>query len=257
MIAAALVALAMLAPADDVARAEQQRLEAMRSGQGIVGFYSPAYRGISALGRYETFEQIQAITANANYARLRDVSVEMHDDTAIVTGVEGASDAERERVLRIWTRQNGAWTIAAAHSTWIGMRTGAPPASGPLPNTPVEPVVPQTIAETSLWFAQETLMRSFADADPESYKVFSTDTSLRMQTNGDPIPRDQWLATIARRQKGPLAVVDEVKMSFYGDVAVVNLRGHEANPTRQSWVYLREGGLWKLHLRFTTLIRQP
>jgi len=41
----------------------------------------------------------------------------------------------------------------------------------------------------------------------------------------------------------------------YGDVAVVTLRGHEASPTRQSWVYLRQDGVWKLHLRYTTLIR--
>jgi len=33
------------------------------------------------------------------------------------------------------------------------------------------------------------------------------------------------------------------------------LRGHEASPTRQSWIYLKQDGIWKLHLRYTTLIR--
>ena len=254
MIAAALVVLAVLAPADDVARAEQQRIEAIRSGQDVVRFYASTYRGIDALGQYETREQIARLKADPNYARVHDVVVELHDDTAIVTGVEGASEANLERVLRIWTRSDGTWTIAAAHSTWIGDRTDAPPASGPLPPA-MTTFVPQTRAEESLWLSQDALMRAFSDASPDGYKVFSTETSLRMTTNGDAIPRDQWLETIARRQKGPVAVVDEVRMSFFGDVAVVNLRGHEMNPTRQSWVYVRSRGLWLLHLRLTTMIR--
>ncbi len=98
-------------------------------------------------------------------------------------------------------------------------------------------------------------MRSFAEADPDSYRRFSTVSSLRMMTNGDAIPREQWIDTIAKRSKGPLAVVDEIRIAVYGDVGLVTLRGHEANPTRQSWVYLLEGGTWKLHLRFTTAIR--
>jgi hypothetical protein len=254
MIAAALVVLAVLAPADEVAQAEQQRLEAVRSGGDVVRFYAPQYRGINALGQYETREQIQTLKAGATYARVRDVSIELHDDTAIVTGIEGASEAERERVLRIWTRSNGIWTIAVAQSTWIGDREDAPPPSGPL-TTPGMPFVPQTRAEESLWLSQDALMHAFSDANPGAYKVFSTETSLRMTTNGDAIAREQWLETIARRQKGPAAVVDEVTMSFFGDVAVVNLRGHEMNPTRQSWVYVRQRGLWLLHLRFTTIIR--
>jgi hypothetical protein len=254
MIVAMLVALAVLAPADEVAQAEQQRLEAVRSGRDIVRFYAPEYRGINALGQYETREQILALKADAGYARVRDVTIELHDDTAIVTGVEGASGSDRERVLRIWTRSNGVWTIAAAHSTWMGDREGAPPPAGPLPESGM-PFVPQTRAEESLWLSQEALMRAFSEANADSYKIFSTETSLRMTTNGDAISRDQWLETIARRQKGPLAVVDEVRMSFFGDVAVVNLRGHEMNPTRQTWVYVRQRGLWLLHLRLTTLIR--
>jgi hypothetical protein len=254
MIAAILVMLAVLAPADEVAQAEQQRLDAIRRGQDIARFYAPDYRGINALGQYETREQIVQPKADPNYARVRDVSVEVRDDSVIVTGVEGTSDAGRERVLRIWTRVNGVWTIAAAHSTWIGDREDAPPPSGPLPDPGVA-FVPQTRAEESLWLSQNALMHAFSDANPESYTIFSTETSLRMTTNGDAIARDQWLETIARRQKGPLAVVDDVRISFFGDIAVVNLRGHEMNPTRQSWVYVRQRGLWLLHLRLTTLIR--
>src|SRR5204862_4946645 len=161
-----------------------------------------------------------------------DVSVDVHDDSVIVTGVEGTSDAERERVLRIWTRANGVWTIAAAQSTWIGDREDAPPPSGPL-SDPGMGFVPQTRAEESLWLSQDALMHAFSDANPESYKIFSTETSLRMTTNGDAIAREQWLETIARRQKGSLAVIDEVGISFFGDVAVVNLGGHDVNSTRQ------------------------
>ena len=98
-------------------------------------------------------------------------------------------------------------------------------------------------------------MRSFADADPDSYRRFSTAQSLRMTTTGDAIPREQWLDTIAKRAKGPMAVVDEIRIAVFGDVGVVTLRGHEANPTRQSWVYLLQDGVWKLHLRFTSAIR--
>ena len=93
-------------------------------------------------------------------------------------------------------------------------------------------------------------MRSFSDADPATYRMFSTENSLRMATNGDAIPREQWLDTIARRTKGPLAVVDEVRIAAYGDVGIVTLRGHEANPTRQSWIYLQQDGVWKLALRY-------
>ena len=52
-----------------------------------------------------------------------------------------------------------------------------------------------------------------------------------------------------------MAVVDEVRIAVFGDVGLVTLRGHEANPTRQSWVYLLQDGTWKLHLRFTSAIR--
>jgi hypothetical protein len=107
----------------------------------------------------------------------------------------------------------------------------------------------------AIWKSQEALMRSFAEADPDSYRRLSTGQSLRMMTNGDAIPREQWIDTIAKRSKGPLAVVDEIRIAVFGEVGLVTLRGHEANPTRQSWVYLQEGGAWKLHLRWTSLIR--
>jgi len=239
--------------ADEITRIEQQRADAIRDGGDAVRFYAASYRGISALGQYDTREQ--AIQADASRPRARDIAVERHGDSAIVTAVEtlgGSSD--RDRVLRIWTRDRGGWTIAAAQTTWIGNRAGAPPPSGPLSNA-VEPFIPRGPNEDAIWKAQDALMRSFSEADPASYRLFSTDTSLRMTTGGDAIPRDQWLDTIARRQKGPLAVVDEVRIASYGDVGLVTLRGHEANPTRQSWVYLRQDGVWKLHLRFTTMIR--
>ncbi len=258
LIVSAAPALAAAQPPTDartaVARAEQDRLDAIRRGGDVRASYASSYRGITALGQYETRDQIPA-AADPDYARVRDVSIDVHDDTAIVTGVEGSSDARRERVLRVWTRTLGVWTIAAAQTTWIGDRPGAPPPSGPLPATTGAPFVPQTRAEESLWLSQDALMHAFADANPDAYSVFSTDDSLRMQTNGDAIARDRWLETIGRRQKGPLAVVDEVRLSFFGDVALVTLRGHEMNPTRQSWLYLRSRGLWRLALRFTTIIR--
>jgi Domain of unknown function (DUF4440) len=238
---------------ESVLRAEDQRAAAMRAGQSIARFYDPAYRGITALGQYETAEQIRALAARPGYA-LSDVVVEVRDDTAIVTAIEGSSDAEVELALRIWRKYGDTWTIAAAQTTWIGNRPNAPPPSGPLTNT-VEPFTPASGQDESIWRSQQALMAAFSNADPESYKAYSTGKSLRMTTAGESITRDTWLNTIARRQKGPLAVVDEAKIAVYGAVAVVTLRGHEANPTRQSWVYLREGDTWKLHLRFTSLIR--
>jgi hypothetical protein len=241
-------------PANDVARLEQRRIEAVRSGRDLDRFYSPAYRGVTAMGRPESRQQLLH-APDASYARVRDVAVELHDDAAIVSGIEGASDAERDRVVRIWTREHGAWTIVAAHTTWIGNRVGVTPPAGPLPNTG-ETFTPRTAAEEALWKSQDALMRSFSEADPASYRTFSTANSLRLTTGGDAIARDQWLDTIARRAKGPLAIVDEVRIASYGDVGLVTLRGHEANPTRQSWIYLNEDGLWKLHLRYTTLVRE-
>jgi ketosteroid isomerase-like protein len=240
-------------PVDEVTRLERERADAIRNGGDAVSFYATSYQGISALGQYETREQ--AIQADASRPRARDLTVDPHGDTAIVTAVEtldGSSD--RDRVLRIWTRERGRWTIAVAQTTWIGNRTGAPPPSGPLSNA-VEPFTPRGASEDAIWRSQDALMRSFSEADPASYRQFSTDTSLRMTTTGDAIARDQWLDTIARRARGPLAIVDEVRIASYGDVGVVTLRGHEANPTRQSWVYLKQDGVWKLHLRFTTAIR--
>jgi hypothetical protein len=249
--------LAAQPPADDVAGLEQQRIQAVRTGGDLERFYSPAYRGITAAGLPESRAQIQH-TPNTNAARHYDAAVELHGDTAIVTGTEGNTETgDRDRILRLWTKDNGAWTIVAAQTTWIGNRTGAVPPSGPLPDTPGAPAVePRTPVEEALWKSQEALMRSFSEADPASYRLYSTEQSLRMTTNGDAIARDQWLDTIGKRQKGPLAVVDEVRLATYGDVGIVTLRGHEASPTRQSWIYLRQDGTWKLHLRYTTLIRQ-
>ena len=249
--------LAAQPPADDVAGREQQRIQAVRTGGDLERFYSPAYRGITAAGQPESRAQIQH-TPNTNAARRYDAAVELHGDTAIVTGIEGNSETgDRDRILRIWTKDNGVWTIVAAQTTWIGNRTGAAPPSGPLPSAPGAPAFePRTPVEEALWKSQDALMRSFSEADPASYRLYSTEQSLRMTTSGDAIARDQWLDTIGKRQKGPLAVVDEVHLATYGDVGIVTLRGHEANPTRQSWIYLRQDGTWKLHFRFTTVIRQ-
>jgi hypothetical protein len=248
---------ALAVPSDDVVRLEQQRIEALRTGADLDRFYSPAYRGITAAGQPESRSQIQH-TPNTNAAGRYDAAVELHGDTAIVTGIEGSSETgDRDRILRIWTKDNSVWTIVAAQTTWIGTRTGAAPPSGPLPNTPGSPgFEPRTPVEEALWTSQDALMRSFSEADPASYRLYSTEQSLRMTTSGDAIARDQWLDTIGKRQKGPLAIVDEVRLAIYGDVGVVTLRGHEANPTRQSWIYLRQDGVWKLHLRYTTVIRQ-
>jgi hypothetical protein len=247
--------LSAQSPAGVVARIEQQRTDAMRNGQDLARFYSPVYRGINARGQYETIEQIRALEASPRDARLSDVAIEVHDDTAIVTAIEGPSEADLDCVLRVWTKgKNGAWTVVAAQTTWLGTRAHAAPPAGALPNT-AETFAPNGAVEEAIWTSQVALMRSFAEADPATYRMFSTEKSLRLTTSGDPITRDQWLETMAQRQKGPLAVVDEVRIAAYGSVAVVNLRGHEANPTRQSWVYLRQDGVWKLHLRYTTLVR--
>jgi len=238
----------------EIVRLEDQRIEAVRTGQGVASFYDSAYRGITALGQYETIEQIRAIKPIPAYARMNDIVVEVHDDTAVVTAIEGSGDNDLDLALRIWTRRNGTWTIVTAQTTWIGSRPSAPPPSGSLPNAQVEAFTPPA-GQESIWRSQNALMRAFSDADPDSYRMFSTEKSLRMTTAGESITRDTWLNTIARRTKGPLAVVDEVRIAAYGDVGVITLRGHEANPTRQSWIYLKQDGVWKLHLRFTTLIR--
>ena len=246
--------------ADAITGLEQQRADAIRDGRDAARFYSPGYRGINGLGQYETREQ--AIAADASRARSRDISVELHGSAAIVTATETlAGSSDRDRVVRIWSNnaapgQPGTgWTIVAAQTTWIGSRQGVAPPSGPLPAT-VEAFTPHGPMEEALWKSQDALMRSFSEADPTSYRQFSTDNSRRLTTGGDAIARDQWLDTIGRRAKGPLAVVDEVRIASYGDVGLVTLRGHEANPTRQSWIYLRQDGVWKLHLRYTTVIRQ-
>jgi Domain of unknown function (DUF4440) len=254
LVALASAILRAQAPAADVTRLEQQRIDAVRTGADLDRFYSPAYRGVTAMGQPESRSQIPRI-ANPSYARHYDPAVALYGSTAIVTGTEGnAEGGERDRVLRIWTNDHGTWTIVAAQTTWIGSRTGVPPPAGPLPGT-VEAFVPRSPVEEALWHSQEALMQSFSEADPASYKLFSTDQSLRLTTNGDVIAREQWLETIGRRAKGPLAVVDEVRIASYGDVGIVTLRGHEANPTRQSWVYLKQDDRWKLHLRYTTGIR--
>jgi hypothetical protein len=133
MIAAILVMLAVLAPADEVAQAEQQRLDAIRRGQDIARFYAPDYRGINALGQYETREQIVQLKADPNYARVRDVSVEVRDDSVIVTGVEGTAHLDagewrldhRGRPLDVDRRSRRR---APAVGTASGSRCGVRPA---------------------------------------------------------------------------------------------------------------------------------
>lgn len=240
-IALAIVTLHAQSPSDDVSRLEQQGKRA----------YARAYRGITATGQYETAEEARA---RADSGRRQDVRVEVHGNAAIASGVETAGGAA-DRVLRIWVKDGDRWQIVAGHTTWIGERTDVPDLSGALPATTPPPFTPASAAEVAIWRSQDALMRSFSDADPDSYRRFSTAQSLRMTTSGDAIPREQWLDTIAKRSKGPMAVVDEIKIAAFGDVGLVTLRGHEANPTRQSWVYLLQDGVWKLHLRFTSAIR--
>lgn len=86
---------------DDVTRLEQQRIEALRTGGDLDRFYSPVYRGITAAGQPESRAQIQH-TPNTDAARHDDAAVELHGDTAIVTGIEGNTETgDRDRILRI------------------------------------------------------------------------------------------------------------------------------------------------------------
>ena len=239
----ATIALAMVtlhAQTDEVSRLEQQ-------GKRV---YSRAYRGITATGQYEAADEARA----RDNGRRQEVRIDARGNAAIVTGVETAGGAA-DRVLRIWAKDGDRWQIVAGQTTWIGERTDVPDPSGALPVTTPAPFTPASAAEIAIWTSQQALMRSFAEADPDSYRRVSTEQSLRMTTTGDAIPREQWLDTIAKRAKGPMAVVDEIRIAVFGDIGVVTLRGHEANPTRQSWVYLKDGGVWKLHLRFTSVIR--
>jgi ketosteroid isomerase-like protein len=237
-IALAIATLHAQSPADEVSRLEQQ-------GKRV---YASSYRGITAMGQYETAAEGRT---RGDSPRRQDVRAEIHGNTAIVTGVETA-DGAADRVLRIWMKDGDRWQIVAAQTTLIGSRTDVIHQGRCRPRRRRRSA---SAAEVAIWRSQEALMRSFAEADPDSYRRFSTVSSLRMMTNGDAIPREQWIDTIAKRSKGPLAVVDEIRIAVYGDVGLVTLRGHEANPTRQSWVYLLENGIWKLHLRFTTAIR--
>src|SRR5512135_1706180 len=98
--------IAAQAPADspdEIVQLEHRRADAIRDGQDAVRFYSPGYRGINGLGQYETRER--AIARDASQPRSRDISVELQGGTAIVTGTETpAGSGDRDRVLRIWTR---------------------------------------------------------------------------------------------------------------------------------------------------------
>jgi hypothetical protein len=134
-------------------------------------------------------------------------------------------------VLRIWVKDGDRWQIVAAQTTWIGSRTDVPDPSGPLPPATPAPFQPASAAEVAIWTSQEALMRSFAEADPGSYRRLSTESSLRMMTNGDAIPREQWIDTIAKRSKGPLALVDEIRIAAYGDVGLPSCAA--TKPTRR------------------------
>src|SRR5215471_20411209 len=188
-------------PTDEVSRLEQQ-------GKRV---YARTYRGITATGQYETADEAKA---RGEAGRRQEVRVDVHGNAAIVTGVETAGGAA-DRVLRIWAKDGDRWQIVAGQTTWIGERTDVPDPSGALPVTTPAPFTPASAAEIAIWTSQQALMRSFAEADPDSYRRFSTEQSLRMTTNGDAIPREQWLDTIAKRAKGPMAVVDEIRIAVF------------------------------------------
>src|SRR5262249_62199553 len=119
-------------------------------------------------------------------------------NTAIVTGVETAGGAA-DRVLRIWAKDGDRWQIVAGQTTWIGERTDVPDPAGALPVTTPAPFTPASAAEIAIWTSQQALMRSFAEADPDSYRRFSTQPAIPVDPNRHPISREPRLAPIPRR----------------------------------------------------------
>jgi uncharacterized protein (TIGR02246 family) len=246
---------------DDIVRAEHARVKAIHAGAEDA-LYTEDYVGIPGNGSIQDVVQVRAAGANPNYA-ISDVKAQVYGNAAIATGTQLVKTGGNARFVRVWVRQGDTWKVASFHSTRIGEWPDAPPVVAAPTAEPTSNFKPSNDDERAVMQVLHGIIAAGANADAAAYARLTSKDFVRIGAQGQLFTREQWLADVAKRSKGPGVIAYEIKIRVYGDLAVLTdlntgktADGAFRPPARVTSIFVKEDGQWKLRLTQSTPVRQ-
>jgi len=233
---------------DDRLRAALQA----RNIEGVPTLMSPDVAAISATGQLLVQDAVPSMLMQSAGVE-REISVQTHDDAAIVTGLRDATPPIR--FLRVWHREEGMWRLVLVHET----PTVRPSNPEPVPaQRPDQTQWPQgrTRDEQEIFAAQRALNETFAKRDVEAYGKLTAPSFIRVTTEGRVNTRDQFIAVVGDRS-GPERQDpnhSEFRLRVFQSVAPLNYFNVGADLQRVTRVFVRDDGIWKQLLTQATVV---
>jgi hypothetical protein len=254
-------------PEQDVLKAEQARVDARRKGDSVAHakIVSDDFAQVSQDGQLYDKKYAVSLAASPGFD-MRDSKAQVFGDVAIVTGIQGGTppNGQNARFTHVWRKQNGQWINVFVQNTTI---PPAPPANSNTPQTPAAKVAPttwpdvKTQDERDLLAVQRGLNQAFAKKDVASYSKFTADSFVRVDNEGQSIPRAEFLKVVADTSGPPREESNnsDMRIRIYGPISVVTYVDKTAaslpKGTRMTRVFVKENAAWKQLVTQGTTIR--
>jgi len=243
--------------AQDSPTLTEDRLRAAQLARNLAAvspLMSPDVVAITATGHLLTQDAVaSALMRSAGVER--EVSVQTHDDAALVTGLRDATPAVR--FLRVWHREDGVWRLALVHETSTVRPSNPEPVPAQRPG-PTQWPQGRTRDEQEIFDAQRALNERFAKRDAEAYSKLTAPSFIRVTTDGRVNTREQFIVAVGDRS-GPERQDpnhSDFRLRVFQSLAPLiyfNVGGDLQRVTR---VFVREGGVWKQLLTQATVVLQ-
>jgi hypothetical protein len=236
--------------AEDRFRAAQQT----RKHEALAALMSPDVTAVTATGQLLALGAVgQMLIQTAGVER--EVSVQTHDDAALVTGLRDATPAVR--FLRVWHREDGVWRLALVHETSTVRPSNPQPVPAQRPG-PTQWPQGRTRDEQEIFAAQRALNETFAKRDVEAYSKLTASSFIRVATDGRVNTREQFIAIVGDRS-GPERQDpnhSDFRLRVFQSVAPLIYFNVGNDLQRVTRVFVREGGVWKQLLTQATVVLQ-
>jgi hypothetical protein len=236
----------------EILRAEQARIEARinRNADAASRLMSADFLQIDRLGNART--KIDVLKEyGAGITSIRDATVKVFGDTAVVTGV-GKGPRQELRFLHVWHREDGQWLATFVQNTPI---TAAIPelliaGAKPIPIVWREGRTPD---ERKLIKTQRTLNKAFAAGDVNTYDKLTADNFVDVGPQGNVTERPDFLNNLMKN-KGQTQQISnsELYLRVYGQTAIVSFNGTPLS--RMTHFFVKRKDHWKQLFRQTTPI---
>ena len=171
-----------------------------------------------------------------------------------------------QRFSHVWLQTPQGWRLVATHSSPIGSRPNASPATRVTTGDETDHIKDQatrSTTEAAVIDAMRRVQRAERASDANGWAALTADTFWAISPYGQKDRKPARFSQIARQAATatatPLPTVHDVQIGIYGDLAVMHYVQEPVTPPamRATRVWVRHGAVWQQALNHQTRLTQP